>query len=984
MKNLKQKGKNMKNVQKRCLTILLFTLFSSLLIAQTMQIRGKVLSTSGEKLIGANVQIKTLAIGCVTNLEGEFDLEVPSKFVNSNEVILSSSYIGFKEKNETITLSGGILEIDFTLEEDIFESETVVVTGIASKTSKAVAEVAVARIDAKDLTEKQNYQGLSQLIAGKIAGVQVQTNSGNVGGGWRFHMRSGGGLNGNGQPVIYVDGIRVVNEEISGFTPGSQKVSTLAGLNPEDIENIEILKGAAASAMYGTDGSNGVVLITTKSGKGAIKEGQSFRINYKHVYGSNTQRLVYDEDKYLRAKGFNEILDEGGLIRENTVNLTGGSDQFRYYVAYSKRYEEGLLPFQNYMDRNSAKVNLTMYPNNKLSVKLNSNYVWSKGQRAPNEWSWQSWFGNYLAWDKPYKDAEAIKKVKYAHEPTQFLGSVNVSYTPIKNLEIQGGVGIDFNERDEEVHLPKNYDGFYAGWRGLYNNTYKQYTYNLNARYNFSILKDRIKINPVIGTQIIETNSTNHALDAYKFENPAVYIIDAGEENYRIEDNKFHWKKAGIFFENSISLDDIYYMNLGIRKDYASAIGDKAPSIIYPTAGLSIRADRLDFLNLPSAVNLLKLRIAYGESGQLPSLTAGLPLTWTSVVGGGISGAVIQAAGNPAIEPERIKELEFGIDLELFNMFSAELTGYFTTAENSIINLYPAPSSGMAYFPFPFNVGSKEGKGFESLFQFILLRSADYDLNVSFIYNYQENEITNLGDKEEQAAATYHILKIGYPAFEFYQYRALGAEFDVNGNYTGVKFSDEKVPLGNPTPAHTGSFSVNFRFLKNFNFYGLVEYVAGNKVYGETVKIMAENKVYRPDLEYRAALGLLNDDFIQDNGLTHIVKLTPGTDEYVAAAEEYATNYDPSARANYIVDGDYVVIREMSLSYTATDLIKKYLGNDLLSEFVMGVSVRNLAKWSKYDLDPEVNYYSRTGAIGLDSMTLPQPRTFNFWVKLGL
>ncbi|MBS3945983.1 MAG: carboxypeptidase-like regulatory domain-containing protein, partial [Melioribacter sp.] len=199
------------------LPLLLILILPTLIMGQTFRVMGKVTDARGEQLIGANVFIKALNAGAATDVEGKYLFEVPRNQATGQTVALTVSFVGYKSKSTTITLTGNSISQDFVLEEDIFQSEAVVVTGIASKTSKAVAEVAVARVAAADLQQVNAYGGLSQMIGGKVAGVQLTTASGNVGSGWRFWVRGGGGLNGDGQPTIYVDGVRMDNAEVVGY-----------------------------------------------------------------------------------------------------------------------------------------------------------------------------------------------------------------------------------------------------------------------------------------------------------------------------------------------------------------------------------------------------------------------------------------------------------------------------------------------------------------------------------------------------------------------------------------------------------------------------------------------------------------------------------------------------------------------------------------------------------------------------------------------
>ncbi|MFA7228900.1 MAG: carboxypeptidase-like regulatory domain-containing protein, partial [Melioribacteraceae bacterium] len=291
-------------MRKILLSLLFYVLVPSLIFAQgTFKITGKVTDAkTGEELPGVNVMIKSLNAGAATNLDGFYTFDLPKDLAKGQRVELTASSVNYKKKSVSIVLNGSDIQQNFALEEDVFQSDEIVVTGIASKTSKSVAEIAVGRVSASDLQMVNTYGGLSQLVSGKVAGVQLTTSSGNVGSGWRFNVRGGGGLNGDGQPIIYVDGVRMDNQEVIGYAVGGQGISTLANLNTNDIDKIEFLKGPAAASMYGANGSNGVVLITTKSGKLTQQIGSGIAVDYRFNYGFNEKLYTYDYANFETVK----------------------------------------------------------------------------------------------------------------------------------------------------------------------------------------------------------------------------------------------------------------------------------------------------------------------------------------------------------------------------------------------------------------------------------------------------------------------------------------------------------------------------------------------------------------------------------------------------------------------------------------------------------------------------------------------------------
>lgn len=973
--------------------ILLFALLLGmplLLLAQgSLKVTGKVTDNFNEPLVGASVYINALNIGGASGLDGGYSFDVPSNLVNGQDVALTISFVGYKKQTTTIKLTSGTMVLNFKLDEDVFQSETVVVTGIASKTSKSVAEVAVSRISATDLTAKQAYSTLGQLVAGKISGVSIQTASGNVGGGWKFIMRSGGGLNGSGQPVVYVDGTRIGNTDLEGNWVGGQTISFMANLNPSDIENIEVLKGPSAAAMYGTDGSNGVVLITTK--KGALAAGglgKNIALSYQFNYGMNTPSFKFDADRWSNAPTINSVLEPTGYIQEHSLSISGGNNLLRYYTSFQDRNEDGLIPAQNTMNRRSIRANISAYPNEKFNFQLNTSYVWNKLQRPYNDNNIIGWMLNAFSyWPKfVTTDSAAIAALQDWSYLDQFLGSAKFSWKPYGDLEIQGGFGVDYTDFRQDQLRPYGfrYSTNTTGARYIYNRQEYRFTYDFNARYNFNFFDNKLNFTSIAGAQLLDRNRRTQDAGALYFNHPNITVLQTGTQMSYMDNGYFFEKTAGLFWENNFSWDNTYFWTLAIRKDYASSIGSDAPSITYPKLSAAVRLDKLGFL--PDEISMFKLRAAYGESGQLPNFLDAIPLTWTASAGGNGVGVVGNSLGNTGVVPERVKEVEVGFDAEFLKIFSLEFTYYSQRAEKSIVYSTLAPSFGFGGLNYPFNLGEVKGSGIETLLQVSPFRSADYDLSLSLIWNYQTSEILSLGNSPELYNAQ-NVEKVGFKKHQFYSVTTEAPIFDAaTGQLTGFSnYSGKRQDRGNPIPDHSGSFTVNFRFLKNFNFYTHGEFGLNNYVYSYTTYrgIRAGSCKFTNALATQVGVagksgwtGLLLDP--------NVTPLTPGTPEYIAAATELGKYYQRDI-GNFIFPADFFIIREVSLSFDFTDLMQEFMPNNYLTQVVAGFSVRNVFRTSKYEFDWESNYTggANSGTYASDFATLPQPRTFNFWVKFG-
>lgn len=950
-------------------------------------IKGVVVdSKTGSPLPGANVYIKGTAIGAATDLNGKFNFS----FDPTQDFNLTVSFMGYKTEIRTFSPGDDLSDIRFELVEDVFKGEEIVVTGIASKTAKSVAEVAVSRLSAAQLTETISYQELSQMVAGKVAGVNIAPASGTVGGGIRFNVRSGGGLNGNEQPLIYIDGVRVDNTEVIGFGVGGQGQSTLADLNPEDIASIDILKGPAGAASYGTSGSNGVVLITTKKGQLVPGAPKAISIDYKLVTGYNAQSHEYTEDEFISYKSANDIFKKGPVL-QHTLNAYGGTGLMKYYLGLDRRHEDGIIP-NNYLDRKTLRANFDIFPGEKFIINVATSYGLTKNRLPNNDNNIFGFMGNTLLTPVPYwfTDSLSVRGLENIRASNRFIGSIRTQYMLFKNFEAAFTFGIDDGDLRNDNTYPANlpYSFYPRGRRAIYNRQNTQYTYNFDARYTYSFLPG-LNVTSVVGAQLFDRKLKTFNIQKKDYLTEMITNIGAGETFEDGDETYSHTREAGLFTDHSFSYLDQYFFSFMIRNDFASAIGVEAPSIFYPRASLAVRLDRYKFF--PSLFNLMKLRVAYGETGVLPGLVDGIPLLWEAEPSGYGAGAVLSAIGNQEIEPERIKELEVGFDAEVFTNYSVEFTYYRQNAKNSIIEFRNAPSTGLTATAVPFNIGALKGWGLESLIQARPLNTRNFQLDLSLTNNYQENEVTDLGGAQPiYDGFDLNVIKEGLPKHAFYTQKVIGALYNEDGTYKSPELwkdedGNERYYFGSPIPNYTGALSLNLRVFRNFNVYVLTDWATGHQMFnntklfgiylGNAFGIGANNKRYR---ELEDILGL--KEWYDD-----ITAAAVGSEAYKAAAEEFA-RLDRRYDGNFVEDADYFKLREISVSYSLRDLLPKIYANQFISDLVIGVSGRNLWTTTKYTgADVELNFAgSRSLTRGQDFLTLQQPKVYNFWLRISL
>jgi len=321
-----------------------------------------------------------------------------------------------------------------------------------------------------------------------------------VGGGFRFDMRAGGGLNGNEQPVVYIDGMRVVNDEIGGtgsnaLTTGGQGISTLLDFNPDDIENIEILKGPAAATSYGTNGSNGIVFIETKKGK-AGQDGPVF--NYKFTSGINSPQFKVDQG-FQNRDLFHSLLSDGA-IRDNYFSMSGGDYTFRHFISLSQRHEEGMVMWKdkNFFDRNTLRANFDIIPQDNITLSFNTSYSTLDAVMPPSDNHIYSISYNTLVAYNPWQesDSASISQLGINFKTKRLISSASVKYYPFSNIDrfglnsfqLNAKLGLDDAERHNSNLFPAgyNYALFNTGTKALEKTNERNTIFDIGAAHNFS------------------------------------------------------------------------------------------------------------------------------------------------------------------------------------------------------------------------------------------------------------------------------------------------------------------------------------------------------------------------------------------------------------------------------------------------------------------------------------------------------------------
>ncbi len=946
---------------------------------------GKIVdNVTGKPISGIQVSIKGTEFTTTTDDTGGYDF----RDLESGSYVIQIKKNGYQPLESMVSVKAN--EVKFFLKEDIIRGEEIVVTGIASRTAKSVAEVAASRVHAPAFTEKLSYSTTSQLLNGKLAGVQVRQSSGNVGGGFRFDMRSGGGLNGNEQPIIYVDGVRIDNAEIFGFEVGGQGVNLLAELNPEEIENIEVLKGPAGAVSYGTDGSNGVVLVTTRRGAYSA-DGAKARFNYKITNGWNTQASDYSPGELLSAADANSVLRTGSVL-QNTLNASGGSESVRYFAALDSRIEEGILK-PNRLDRKNLRANIDFLPNDRLVVSASTSFTLSKMQRPSNDNNVFGYLINTTISPTSYEfvggGRSAIENIDDDNESNRFVGSLRAEYQPTDFFSTRVSLGLDDHDFEQEQLYPVtetyNEATFDAGLRNHFSRKSRAVTAGFDGRLSISPNRD-LNVSLVGGVQLFDRQLETFSTQRYDFLTPLITTLKAGSQQSTIDQTSLHERQAGVFSEANVAIANRYFLSLKLRRDFASRIGRDAASIYYPGASLAWRLD--SFRWFPGLLRLFKLRAAYGETGILPSSLDAIDLVFRPESGAYGAGGIAARAGNSKLKPERVRELELGLDAELGGRLAAELTYYKQKANDSIFEIPRAPSTGLPSAPI--NVGEIEGSGLETLVHASILRTKAIDVSMSFINSWQRNEVRDIGSVQPIFDSfSLNVIKEGLAKHEFYTEPFLGALFNDDGTYYGPDYGDAPLAHGNPLPSYTGSWTLNFQLFGSLRLYALVDWATGHKIWNGSRSqsyLAGNNPAYNLLATQLGIAGTFEADGVawDVEPVAGVDPFTPGTREYVEAGEAFA-RMDPFVDSNFIEDADFIKLRELSLGYSLKGILPQTWKRSGLRDITLTLSGQNLFTSTKYSgPEVEVNWSgARDLERGQDYFTLQIPRTYSVTLNVA-
>ncbi|WP_373517089.1 SusC/RagA family TonB-linked outer membrane protein [Pricia sp.] len=941
---------------------------------------------------GVSVFLDNTSFGGVTDFDGNYVFKAT---LESDEYTLIASYLGYSTKRLNAN-AGSDTEIntDIALTEDLLNLDEVVVTGSTVGVNKRTLGNAISSVKSEDLVNN-GATAVDQAISGKITGALVQQNSGDPAGGISIRLRGPSTVLGSSDPLYIVDGIIISNSSNQLVDTGGNAQNRLADLNPNDVDRIEIIKGAAAAAIYGSRASNGVVQIFTKKGKSGEPR-FSFSTNVKvnelrKKIDYNTVPLAW-EDPFDRTNlatvpatryDLQEEFFGPGFGIENYLSVSGGNDKTTYFISTSHLDNGGIIKNTDFQ-KLGFKTNITQKAFDWLTVNAGLNYVRSQSNEIPNG-GINSAYGaitGFIFSDNSINPApnefgvypvtsllvprtnpiEAVNRFEFGQKVNRIITSVALDAKITENLSANYILGLDYFNQSATAFIPinntsPNGNGFAR--RSDINNF--QYNSDLNLSYKADINDnisstttvggswqyeefDRIGINADGLPPIVETATSGS-------------LVEQGESRSQIS----YW---GAFIQQSFSFKDKLYINGALRSDGASTFGKDERSQLYAKASLSYIVSEEEFWKnaLGDVFSTFKIRGSWGQAGNLTALSAFQRFTLLNPLSLNGSPGLIPSTqqGDLNVAPERQEEFELGFDAGFFNnRLGIEFTYYKQDVTDLLLPRELAPSTGFGSRLE--NVGNLENKGLELLVKGLPVKSNDFSWDVTATYSKNENVVTSVAGGGQFALdgsfSTNYVIE-GEPLGVFYrQFYARDADGSISLDENGYPFAgttddggSSKV-IGDPNPEWFGSLINEFTY-KDFSLRVQFDAVQGFDVFNWNRRLL--------------------DNVIFGGGSNIGEELLGNRPKGFGGAQA-------GIFEEFIEDGSFVKLRELSLSYNF-ELPFKTIDNLKLS--LIG---RNLVSWDDYSgWDPEVNTAGQSNGVrGFDFAAVPIPRTYQIGLSVN-
>ena len=1019
------------------LFLVLFCVYSSF----GQMITGNVTDTTGEPLPGVTIIVSTTNKGTTTDFDGNYSIAA------SSGDILEFSYLGMETQRITV---GAINNIDVTLVEDSEQLDEVIVTAFGISQEKKALGYAAQNIDAEAIT-KTKQTNLVNALQGQVAGVQITNSGGAPGQSARIIIRGINSLDpqADNQPLFVVDGVPIDNSTIESGTGNTPRGLTnrAADINPADIESMSVLKGAAATALYGVRAANGAVIITTKKGKkGQVKislntsvgfeelnrlpnlqdqYGQGFSGEYDPTsfwpsWGAPISEVALTVPGHKYQDNWNRAFDTG-IQSDHSLSVSGGGENATFYGSFGRFDQKGIIPFSDWA-RTTAKLSGTVKVSEKFDFSGSINYTNSGGNRVPHDrfmermmyWAETQDVRDYINDDgtmRTYGNTNPIYDARfstYEDNVNRVIGNLNLNYSPTEWLTLSYRIGTDFysDMRTQITPGPKGIDGeLPLSSTGEIEET-RINSKDITSNFYITLKKqwtDDFNTTLRLGNDIFQRKFDRVFLRGEDFVIPEFYNVNTTRQVFVGQDKSIR-RLVGFYGDLMVNYKDFLYLNVTGRNDISSTLPKSNNSFFYPSVNLGyVFSEHLD----PSSwLTFGKLRASWAQVGKDTNPHV-LGATFVSPdvfpLDGQVGFSRNSTFGDPALKPELTTSIEFGTQLSFFeSRLDLDLTYYKSNAVDQII---PVPiSDGTGFSSYITNAGEIENSGIEIVLGGDIVKNENFQWTATANFSLNNNEIKAIREGIDEIVVG---TQFGYAGSSVTMKLIEGEAY---GNLYGTSYQrfgadEDGTVLQRGLPMVIGADGFPERNADQLLLGNAVpKYIGGlrnelaykNFELSFLIDFRAELQQYNQFDNFLSAFGkndysLARNDFRVFDGVledgspnTQQVWLGQGVGpDGVDYGAGFWRNDYRGITENFIQDASFIKLRNISLAY---NLGNKVLDRIPFSSLRVSLAANNIILYSPWDgFDPESFSAGAGGnAVGFTGLGFPGTQSYFLTFNFGI
>jgi TonB-linked SusC/RagA family outer membrane protein len=953
-------------------------------------VSGQVLDNLGLPIPGVSVQVKNTDRGTITDFDGNYTIEY--EFSDSSELIFT--YLGFETLTEPVN---GRSIVNVTLKENVSALEEVIVVGYGAQVKKDITG-SVSTIDGESFESRPNVQ-VGSLIQGQSSGVQVISGSGKPSAGFSVRIRGTNSINASSEPLYVVDGVPTTDTR---------------SINPTDIENITILKDASSAAIYGAQGANGVVLITTKRGT-TLKPKVTLDsyVGFSQVWNTlpvlngeqyrdlmTEMGLTTDWDSFTERTDWQNKVFQNGLSQNYQASVSGRTKSTNYFISAGHLDQEGAVRSSE-LQRSNFKINIDQEINEWLKfgsriaytlyrdVDVNDNNSVNQGGVLLGALTTPSILGvfneqgmftsnPFQNWENPLASTDGLDR---EFNSERFLGNVYLEAKFLKDFKYKFNYGIDQNSGIFDSFLDPFRTGFGSAIGGqAINNTNKNSYYILDNTLTYDTKIKKHKIEALVGTVLQKFKFENSSIETRNFSSASITTPNGGSELFNATATKAEKSNTSFISRVNYDFNDKYLFTANFRVDGSSVFGPDNRWGYFPSFSAGWRLSNESFLENNDVISDLKLRAGWGVVGN-DNIA---PYSYLGRVGSGANypiGGVAQPGTFPAsienleLKWEESEQTNVGIDLSIFNnRLSITADAYIKNTRDLLLNA-PLPTSS-GFDSAIQNIGEIQNRGLEFAFNSVNIQSDKLNWTSGFNISFNRNEVINIVGQEllqggiSGGRGEASLVREGEPLGTLFGYIYGGVDpqtgnafyIDNQGNSTFTPSPEDRTIIGDANPDFYYGFTNTISY-KNFDLFIFLQGSQGNDMLNAT-RIDIEGMV-DPKNQSAAVLNRWR---------------APGDQTNIPRAS-FGNSDNSRVSTRFIEDASYLRFKTITLSYNLPQNVLDFLNVSAFKLYATGENIFTITDYSGFD--PEVNAFGGSNTVqGIDFGTYPQTRNIIFGLNV--